>query len=184
MQHENPAYVDDPHAPPGVPPLQAYIWPTKHLRIVHKQRARKLRKRGVMLRTLGPGKYGWHESQESYERRMLLRMMRKFGVGGAIAKTFAEMTMAIIQHTNQQLHACVLDIQTATGSRLDCLASIPQRPAHWTDDMVRQYALHGYVLEGADVGIPYAETVLSRKSPPLTLYYHDSLPQTIKVDLG
>jgi hypothetical protein len=180
MQHENPAYIDDPHAPP----LQAYIWPTKHLRIVHKQRARKLRKRGVMLRTLGPGKYGWHESEESFQRRLCLRTMRKYGVAGAIAKAFADMTLEVIRQTNQQLHACVLDIQAATGSRLDYLASLPTRPPNWTDDMVRQYALHGYVLEVAETGIPYAETVLSRKSPPLILYYHDSLPQTIKVDLS
>ena len=144
MQHENPPYIDDPHTPPGVPPVQAYIWPTKHLRVVHKQRARKLRKRGVMLRTLGPGKYGWHESEESYQRRLLLRTIRKYGMGGAIAKTFADMTMAVIDETNSLVNSWVADIQAATGSRLDYLCGLTERPPGWTDDMVREYALRPF----------------------------------------
>ena len=76
MQHQNPIVVDDVHCPPGVPPLSGFRW-FGHRRIVHKQRARKLRKRGVQLQAVGPGTWAWYETPWSYELRSMVRNLKR-----------------------------------------------------------------------------------------------------------
>lgn len=74
LGHAYPEWVDDPSEQPH----EVFVG---RMRIVHTQRARKLRKRGVPLMLIGRGQYAWFETHESYDARVLVRRVRAQQIG-------------------------------------------------------------------------------------------------------
>lgn len=74
LGHAFPQWIDEP----GVQPHEVFVG---RMRIVHTQRARKLRKRGVPLMLIGRGEYAWFETHESFEARERVRLIRAQQIG-------------------------------------------------------------------------------------------------------
>lgn len=74
LGHAYPEWVDGPGE-------QSHEVFAGRMRIVHTQRARKLRKRGVPLMLIGRGQYAWFESHESFEARERVRLIRAQQIG-------------------------------------------------------------------------------------------------------
>lgn len=74
MAHAYPQWVDGP----GEQSHEVFLG---RMRIVHTQRARKLRKRGVPLMLIGRGEYAWFETRESFDARAVVRRIRAQQIG-------------------------------------------------------------------------------------------------------
>lgn len=187
MQHNDPAFIDDPHAPAGMPPIQGLRW-YGHRRLVHRQRARKLRKRGVALQVVAPGVWAWYESEQSYKMRELLRRLKHchkpvyWNNDGLVLMrdAFGE----ILKHNFREIEARVnafyesVAIEAATGHALDALCRIPLRPAGMTDDEVRSLYRNGYMLTvnkslGPLTELQEKAAKYMQRSPVVTMYYFD-----------
>lgn len=181
MQHQDPAFIDDPHAPEGAPPMLGLRW-RGHRRLVHRQRARALRKRGVPLHVVAPGVWAWYESELSFETRKTARKLRGWirsnSADRLFRKSMAAMLCANFAETEAHIYAFWKSMtpDTATGAGLDALAGLAERPAGMTDDEVRSLYRNGYVLTVDKPLGPLAELqeqAHRRISPSMNLYYFD-----------
>lgn len=172
MQHQAPAFIDDPHAPEGVPPMQGLSW-YGHMRFVHRQRARTLRKKGVPLRVYGAGLWVWYETDASYDERKMRRQLSGWLRSNSADRLFCKSLASMLSTNFADVEARVrtlFEIRTATGRDLDQLCRIPYRPQGMTDVEVRSLYRNGYMLT---VGELQSEGRALRQSPPMTLYYFD-----------
>lgn len=188
MQHNDPIFIDDPHAPEGVPPMFGLRW-YGHRRLVHRQRARKLRAKGVKLQVVAPGVWAWYESELSYQTREMLRVLK----AGArkplywnhdgivmVRKAFETVLKANYTEVEKIVNAfyASVAIEAATGSELDALCRIPIRPAGMTDEDMRNLYTRGHVLK-VDKPLGMLDELNKqaaehmRASPAATLYYMD-----------
>lgn len=188
MQHQAPAFIDDPHAPEGVPPMLGLRW-YGHRRLVHRKRARTLRKRGVPLRVVAPGVWAWYETDASFETRKTASKLRGWLRSNSADRLFRNSMAAMLcknfVETEAQIYAFwqSMNPETATGAALDALCRLPVRPAGMTDDEVRSLYTRGYVLTVAEAREKYdlplgplaelQEQAKRHMSPPMTLYYFD-----------
>lgn len=172
MQHQTPAFIDNPHAAEGVPPVQSLLW-YGHMRFVHRQRARTLRKKGVPLRAYGAGLWVWYETDASYDERKMRRQLAGWMRSKAADRLFRESMNSTLQANFADIEARMYTLltsynpQNATGAALDALCNIPMRPAGMTDDEVRQLAHQGYFLR---FGKMTPADIEARMAPPLELY--------------
>jgi hypothetical protein len=178
------------HCPDGVAPLSGLRW-FGHKHIVHKQRARKLRKRGVQLQTVAPGVWAWYESYDSYTSRVMRKELKRL-LRCAKPIPWTDAPWETIQNTlrntdfreiEAQLEAHRMQVAVMTGHALDAVCGLRERPPGWTDEMVREYYLYGYIY-APGLGVPHADAILERKSPVLEFYYRYSFPHTITVELS
>jgi hypothetical protein len=129
MQHQEPAFITNPCATPDSP-VDDWLIQLGHRRVVHSQRARKLRKRGVPVWPMPrKGEWYWCESELSYQTRELQRALRagahkplywnNDGIA-LVAKTFAELTLQAIKNTNMMMHNILYgcDMQSAADVAL------------------------------------------------------------------
>jgi hypothetical protein len=147
------------------------------LRIVHTQRARKLRRRGVVLERLESGTWVWFEHPESYLNRKMQR---------AIVDTFRKAARQRVPYSNAGFQMIAdyygkrwrenmerisetirqFSIATATGYQLDEMAGLyTGRPEGLTDEHVRAYIKQGYVIKVDESPVAPGE------SPRITLIY-------------
>lgn len=146
------------------------------MRIVHTQRARKLRRRGVALERLEPGTWAWFEHPESFLNRKIQReLMATMRKGACERLPWSDRAWPIFQEYGRRWRATLdkisetirqFTIATATGGELDVLAGLyTGRPEGLTDEHVRAYIKQGYVLKVDESPVAPGE------SPRITLIY-------------
>lgn len=145
------------------------------MRIVHTQRARKLRRRGVELQLLEPGVYVWFEHPESFlNRRMQRALVDTMRKGARERLSYIERAWPIFKEYGRRWLAArdklgetlrQFSIQTATGHALDVVAGLyAGRPHGLTDEDVRAYVRQGYVVKVDESPVAPGE------SPRVTLF--------------